>query len=127
MDSRGRVIIPLTVRDAFNMREGMYMMLIAELESREVKLLPFADPNAKLVEIKVTLGDIPGTLARVANVLAHFNIDLLSTQSRTLHRGELAEWYAIADISRCKQKLDEVRERLIGDGAAKAVEIRDYS
>ncbi len=126
MDSRGRVIIPLTVRDAFNLREGMYMMLVADLEGREVKLLPFADPSAKLAEVRVTLGDIPGALAKVAGVLARCNVDLLSTRSRTLHRGERAEWHAIVDISKYKGKVEELKERIIKEGEAKEVEIRIY-
>ena len=127
MDSRGRVIIPLTVRDAFNLRGGMYMMLIADVEDKEMKILPFADPSAKLVEIRVTLGDVPGALARVAAVLARFNVDLLSTRSRTLHRGELAEWHAIADISKCKCKIEELKEKIMMEGAAKEVGINAHS
>ncbi|MEM3737686.1 MAG: ACT domain-containing protein [Candidatus Bathyarchaeia archaeon] len=126
MDSRGRVIIPLTIREAFDLREGTHMMLVADLESKEVKLLPLADPKARLAEVKVTLGDIPGALAKVATILAKLNVDLILTRSRTIHRGKLAEWHAIVDISRSEYGIDELKKSVVNEGAAKEVEIRSY-
>lgn len=101
-------------------------MMVADLETKEIRLIPFADPGAKLVEIRITLADMPGALARVATVLAGSRVDLLSTQSRTLHRGQVAEWVSIADISKCKLKLDELRTKILDEGQAKEIKIQAY-
>ena len=126
MDSKGRIIVPMTYRNSFDLREGMYLMLIADTETHEIKIIPFADPTARLVEIYVQLNDMPGALAKVATVLAEKNVDLLSTQSRTLHRGQTAEWNAIADISKCKLKPSELKDTILANGTAKAITIRPY-
>ena len=118
IDARGRVVMPSSIRDALGLREGMYVMLVADLERKDIRIVPFADPEAKLVELQITLRDAPGSLARVAAVLANNRVDLLSTESRTLKRGESAEWHAIADVSKCECKLDELRSRIKREGAA---------
>jgi len=126
IDSRGRVTMPSSIRDGLRLSEGMYVMLIADLDKKEVRIVPFADPEAQLVEFRITLSDIPGALARAATILAEHGVDLLSTESRTLRRGESAEWLAIADISRCKCKLEELKQKAIKEGAAKEVEFRSF-
>lgn len=125
VDSKGRIMLPRTIREAFNLGEGMYLMLIADVTSREVRLIPFADPSAKLAEVRVALADVPGALARVATVLAKQEVDLLSTSSRTLHRGESAEWHSVVDLSKCRCKISELKEKILEDGAAKGVEISE--
>jgi len=126
IDAKGRVIFPMTVREALGLREGMYVMVIADLDRKEVSIIPFADPEARLMEFRVGFGDAPGALARVAKVLADANVDLLATESRTLHRGEAAEWSAIADVSKCKLDIKELKAKILKDGAAKSVEAREY-
>lgn len=126
LDSKGRVLIPQSVREALGFREGMYLMLIADLDRGEVLLTPFADPEARLMEFRIRLTDVPGALARVANVLADANVDLLHTESRTIRRGEYAEWIAVADVSKCNVEMDELKERILSVGKAEAVEIREY-
>jgi len=126
IDSRGRVTMPSSIRDAIRLSEGMYVMLIADLDNKEVRIVPFADPEARLVEFRITLRDAPGALARAATLLAEHGVDLLSTESRTLRRGESAEWFAIADVSKSKFKLEELREKILKEGAAKEVEFRTF-
>jgi len=126
VDSRGRVTMPSSIRDAVRLSEGMYVMLIADLDNKEVRIVPFADPEAQLVEFRIKFQDVPGALARAAAVLAEQGVDLLSTESRTLRRGESAEWFAIADVSKSKCKLEELKEKILREGAAKEVELRSF-
>lgn len=123
IDAKGRVTFPMSVREALGLREGMYVMAIADLDRKEVSIIPFADPEAKLVELQVSFSDTPGALAKVAKVLAEANVDLLATESRTLHRGEAAEWTAIADVSKCNCDLKELQKRILKNGAAKSAEV----
>ena len=127
VDSRGRITMPSSIREAVSLSEGMYVMLIANLDKKEIRITPFADPEAKLVELSITFSDIPGALAKAANILADEDVDLLSSESRTLRRGKSAEWIIIADVSRCKCTLRELEQRIIAQGTAKEVSFRSYS
>ncbi len=126
IDSRGRVTLPSSIRDAMKLSEGMYVMLIANLDNKEVRIVPFADPEAKLVEFRITFSDLPGALAKAADVLAQQGVDLLSSESRTLRRGQSAEWIIIADVSKCDCKLEKLKNKIIEDGAAKEVKVRSF-
>ncbi|RLI24050.1 MAG: AbrB family transcriptional regulator [Candidatus Hecatellales archaeon] len=124
IDSRGRILIPSSVRSTLALREEAYVMLIADLESREIRLIPFADPEAQLYELRILMDDMPGALAKAATKLAEMGVDLLSTQSRTIYRGRLAEWYAVVDLSKCKVKPGDLEKELTSRGVARKVEVR---
>jgi len=126
VDSRGRVTMPSSIRDGIRLSEGMYVILVADLDKREVRIVPFADPEAKLVEFRITFADVLGALAKAADALARQGVDLLSSESRTLRRGESAEWIVIADVSKCKCKLKELEQKVVEEGAAKEVRFRSF-
>jgi len=119
IDSRGRITMPLSIRDAARLSEGMRVMLVADLNTKEVRIVPFADPEAKLVELRVSLADAPGALAKAADALAKQGVDLLSSESRTLWRGKSAEWIVIADVSKCTCSLRELERKVVKEGAAR--------
>ena len=127
IDSRGRVTMPSSIREAVRLSEGMYVMLIADLDEKEIRITPFADPEAKLVELRIMFSDIPGALAKAASILASQGVDLLSSESRTLRRGKSAEWVVVADVSRCKCKVEELERKIVAEGAAKEVKFRSYT
>jgi AbrB family looped-hinge helix DNA binding protein len=127
VDSRGRITMPSSIREAIKLSEGMYVMLIADLDKKELRIAPFADPEAKLVELSITFSDSPGVLAKAANILATEGVDLLSSESRTLRRGKSAEWVVVADVSRCKCTLKELEQKIVEEGTAKEVNFRSYT
>jgi AbrB family looped-hinge helix DNA binding protein len=127
VDSRGRITMPASIREAVRLSEGMYVMLIADLDEKEVRIAPFADPEAKLVEFRITFSDMPGALAKAAGILAEEGVDLLSSESRTLRRGKSAEWVVVADISRCKCSLKELEQKIVAEGTADEVKFRSYA
>ncbi|TET25204.1 MAG: AbrB family transcriptional regulator [Candidatus Bathyarchaeum sp.] len=127
VDSRGRITMPSSIREAVRLSEGMYVMLIADLDEKDIRITPFADPEAKLVELSIAFSDIPGALAKAANILAKQGVDLLSSESRTLRRGRSAEWVVVADVSRCKCTLEELERQIVAEGAAKEVKFRRYT
>ncbi|MEM3546136.1 MAG: ACT domain-containing protein [Candidatus Bathyarchaeia archaeon] len=124
IDAKGRISIPVKVREALGLKDGMRVLLIADVEERKIAINPFADPEAKLVEFRISLNDVPGALAKAASILANNGIDLLFSESRTLRRGESAEWIAIADYSKCFKPLDKLGEELISEKCVKAVEYK---
>jgi AbrB family looped-hinge helix DNA binding protein len=122
VDTRGRITLPLSLRESFGIVEGMHVMLIGDIDKYEIRILPFADPEAELIEIQITMVDKPGSLAEVATILAKHKIDLLTSQSRTLRRGRTAEWFFIADISNRTIDIDELCNIIADtDSAEKAV------
>ena len=127
IDSRGRVTIPSSIREAVRLSEGMYVMLIADLDKKEVRIAPFADPEAKLVELSITFSDVPGALAKSASILADEGVDLLSSESLTLRRGKSAEWVIVADVSRCKCTLKELEKKIAAEGTAEKVSFRSFT
>ena len=127
VDSRGRITMPSSIREAIRLSEGMYVMLIADLDKKELRIAPFADPDAKLVEVSITFSDVPGALAKAANILADQGVDLLSSESRTLRRGKSAEWIIIADVSRCQCNLKELEQKIVAEATAEEVQFRSYA
>ena len=127
VDSRGRITMPSSIREAIRLSEGMYVMLIADLDKKEVRIAPFADPEAKLVELNITFSDVPGALAKSASILADEGVDLLSSESRTLRRGKSAEWVVVADISRCKCTLKELEQKIVAEGSTEEVNFHNYT
>ncbi|MCC6034550.1 MAG: AbrB/MazE/SpoVT family DNA-binding domain-containing protein [Desulfurococcaceae archaeon] len=99
VDSKGRITIPASIRDLFNIREGMYLLMIADRNSKEIKLVPLPIA-AKLMRIRVLIEDRVGVLAELTNFLAGRNIDIVSTKCVVLKREELGECEMIVDISR---------------------------
>ena len=124
VDTRGRITMPATLRDSMGITEGMHIMLIGDLEKYEIRILPFADPEAELFEIHVTLTDRPGALAKIASMFADNGFDLLTSQSRTLRRGRSAEWFSVVDISKSKIDLETLSRKIRNSDAAEEVEYK---
>jgi prephenate dehydratase len=106
--------------------KGMYVMINADAEKREILISPFADPKAKLAKFRIQMSDVPGSLAKIAKILADAGIDLLASESRTIKRGELAEWHVIADISKRTCEIEELKDKLIEEGGARSVEFEEF-
>lgn len=123
VDSRGRILIPSTVRAGVGLAKGMYVMIHADTERREIKVVPLAGPKAKLVSFRMVISDVPGALAKVASIMAKHGVDLLASQSRTLERGRTAEWAAVGDVSGCKISLKSLKEALEEEGSAANVKL----
>jgi AbrB family looped-hinge helix DNA binding protein len=99
VDSKGRITIPASIRELFNIREGMYLLMVADKNTREIKLVPLPIA-AKLVRIRVLVEDKVGVLAELTNFLANLHVDIVSTKCVVLKREELGECEMIVDVSR---------------------------
>jgi AbrB family looped-hinge helix DNA binding protein len=99
LDSKGRLLIPFHIRELLNLDENSEF-LIMNNGNRELKILPLL--QGKTAEVGFTMDDAPGTLSRITDLLGKKKIDIIMSQSKTLEKGQLAEWHAIVDISQCK-------------------------
>jgi AbrB family looped-hinge helix DNA binding protein len=127
VDSKGRVTIPAYMRGDLGMREGAYTAVRINRDERTLTIGLFAGAKAKLVEIRMRIQDRPGALARVARTLSELSVDLLSSTSRTLKKGELAEWVVIADFSQSAKDPEEIRKRVLENKDAIVVEVKSLS
>ena len=99
VDSKGRITIPVAIRELFNIREGMYLLVIADKNSREIKLVPLPI-TAQLLKLRLIIEDRTGVLAEITRFLASKNVDIVSTKCVVLKREELGECEMVVDISR---------------------------
>lgn len=99
VDSKGRITIPSAIRELFNIREGMYLLMIADRNSKEIKLVPLPIA-AQLLKLRLVVEDRTGVLAEITRFLALRNIDIVSTKCVVLKREELGECEMIVDVGR---------------------------
>ncbi|MCD6244204.1 MAG: AbrB family transcriptional regulator [Thermoproteota archaeon] len=125
MDSRSRVTIPAKIRKLLGLAEGMKFLMITDTERREIRMIPLVELQAKVYKLRIIMIDTPGVLARIASLLANEKVDLLITESRTIRRGETAEWVIIADLSQCKLSISDLISRIKGVDLVKKVEITE--
>ncbi|MGC8937061.1 MAG: ACT domain-containing protein [Candidatus Methanomethylicaceae archaeon] len=125
IDSKGRITIPAHMRDELGMKEGSYASVRLDREGKSVVVSLFAGAKARLVEMRLTIPDRPGALARAARALSEIDIDLLSSISRTIKKGEVAEWVVVADVSQLKMSVEEVKNRLVAGRDVISVEVKE--
>ncbi len=107
VDSKGRITIPLVIREALDIHEGMTVLLIADKEKKEIILSPVPE-RARLIEVNLTVEDRPGVLAEITKVFAEKGIDIIATRCIVIKRGELGECYMVIDLS--KSIISDTRE-----------------
>ncbi|MBM5805752.1 MAG: ACT domain-containing protein [Candidatus Verstraetearchaeota archaeon] len=125
IDSKGRVTIPAHMREELGMKEGSYTAVRIDREDRSVAVSLFAGAHARLVEMKLKIPDRPGALARVARTLSEMNLDLMTSSSRTVKKGDLAEWVVVADVGQSGMTIEEIRRKILGNRDAMAVEVKE--
>lgn len=119
LDSKGRIIVPFHIRDYLGLREGTEL-LVTNNEKRELKIFPLL--NGKTSEIRVMLSDVPGSLAKIVNIIAKHRIGILMSTSQTVEKGKLAEWSAMVDTSDCRD-LKKMENQLLSLDVVRKVEV----
>ncbi len=109
LDSKGRILIPASFRAALRLGEDSEVLAHLDEMNAAITLTPVGGQG--LVSMTIGLSDAPGSLARTAKVLADEGVDLVSSESRSMHRGQNAEWRVLAsadslgDLARLKRRL----------------------
>lgn len=112
VDSKGRVTIPLVVREALNIIEGMNLILIADADRREIILTPLPSEAEKLYELRIEFKDVPGALAKISSKIAELKGDIVVSQCTSVKRGENAECIMIVDLSKSDKTHEDVKNEL---------------
>ena len=124
VDSKGRITIPMVVREALDIVEGMNLILVADTEKREIIVSPLRSDTQNLYELYLEIKDVPGALAKVSEKLAENNIDQITTQCTVLKRGELAECVIVVDMSKAKMDAETLRHQLMELPEVQLVNVR---
>ncbi len=111
VDSKGRITIPQPVREALDIDVGMLLVLIADLEKREIVVTPISRAE-NVYQIDVELLDKPGALAKLTNKLAELGADIVASRCASIARGETGECTLIVDLGRAGISADKLREEL---------------
>lgn len=97
IDPKGRVTIPLFIREAMDISEGRHLVIIADIEKKEMLLTPISPTSQEIYEIRVELQDKPGALAELSNALLNMKLDILISKCSTIKRGEIGECTMIVE------------------------------
>lgn len=124
MDSKGRILIPKHLRKFMKAENGTEIVLIPDNESTQVKLMPLI--RSKTVEFKIVIDDVPGSLARIADLLSDYGVNIIMSESRTLSKKRLAEWNVITDISEINGNMENLKDDILKSGVVKKMEVVRY-
>jgi AbrB family looped-hinge helix DNA binding protein len=123
LDTRGRLVIPTEFREILNLKEGDEVLISLDSKTDTIVISPTYGEPKNLVKIEIEFDDLPGCLAKIAEKLAKMKIDLVMTESKSSQRGKKARWDIVADISKCKNSLNEIKQLLLQTGFVNSIGI----
>ena len=122
LDSKGRIIVPYHIRDHLGIVEGQEVV-ITDNEHREIRIFPLM--KGKTAVMHILMDDKPGTLSRIISIVAETNADIVSSISRTLQKGQSAEWTAILDTTHCNGEIKKLEKKIGRMKIIKKVEVEE--
>jgi len=88
VDEKGRLLIPSDIRKALGLEPGVEVLV--GVEGRTAVVSPVFDK--RVYEMRIIMGDKPGSLAKIAAFLSKEGFDIIMSESRSLERERSAEW-----------------------------------
>jgi len=88
MDEKGRLLVPSDIRRAIGLEPGVEV--VVSVDGKVATLSPVFDK--KVYDLRIIMGDKPGSLARIADFLSKEKFDIIMSESRSLERAKSAEW-----------------------------------
>jgi len=127
LDTRGRLVIPNEFRETLDLKEGDKVILSLDTKNNIISISPIYGEKDYLIKMEIRFGDKPGSLAKIASLLAKLKVDLLMTESKSFERGAKARWDIIADISKSNLSTQEIGNELLGSGFVEDASIKQIS
>lgn len=125
IDSRGRIVIPRTMRKSLGLKENSQIMMISDSEAKEIKIIPLPFSEEKsFIKLKIIIDDKAGSLGRIATAFGEFGVSLLYGETVVIKKGIEAEWSVLAPVT--EMPIEELKRQLIEKGGAKRVEIMEH-
>ncbi len=72
----GKIEIPKDIIESLRIKEGDRLVAMGDTKRREIVLYHLSETEAKLVELKVTMKDVRGSIAGLTQVLADANVSV---------------------------------------------------
>jgi len=121
IDSRGRIVIPRSMRKGLGLKENSHIMLISNPEENELRIipLPFSEENQTFIKIRIIIADEPGALGQVAKVFGDLKLSLLYGQEVVIKKGQEAEWNVISPFPNIP--LEDFKKLIMEKGGARNV------
>ncbi|MFN4046030.1 MAG: AbrB/MazE/SpoVT family DNA-binding domain-containing protein [Acidilobaceae archaeon] len=126
VDSKGRITIPQTMREALGIEPGMVMAIIADFDKREIIVSPITGKGEMIYELDLYLVDRPGSLASVTDVLAKHKADIVASKCASIARGEEAGCTIIVDMSMADTDVETIRRELEDLDAVIQVRVKKF-
>lgn len=123
LDTRGRLVLPNEFRESLNLKEGDEVIVSLDRKTDTLTINPIYGKPTDLVKMEIEFGDTPGCLAKIAKKIADLKIDLIMTESKSSQRGKKARWDVIADISKTKKSLNQIKQTLSQSGFVESASI----
>lgn len=121
VDSKGRILIPIHIRKFLGADDGTEIIIIPDREKGQAKVLPLI--KEKTSEIRFLINDIPGSLAKIADTLSAYGLNIIMSESRTLVKGKSAEWDVIVDTSESNGTIEQLKKDLQHSKTIKGLEV----
>ncbi|MEW6329256.1 MAG: ACT domain-containing protein [Candidatus Micrarchaeota archaeon] len=126
LDGRGRVMIPISLRETLGLKEGSPILIKLDGEGESVRVIPFVTEGEELAFITVEMGDAPGALSKILNLLSARGVDIIKSESISSERGRSAEWRALVNVSGCKLPASALKNLLLKEKVARAVRMTKF-
>jgi AbrB family looped-hinge helix DNA binding protein len=121
LDNRGRLVIPKIIRKSLGITNNSQLMLVADSENKEIKIVPVGLGDESL-KFKIVMKDEAGSLAKILSIFGERGISLVYEESVVLEKNKSAMCTLIGpkpqDIN-----LEEFEKVLKTEGNALEVEI----
>ena len=122
LDARGRVVIPYIIRKSVGITTNSQLMVVADSDSKEIRIKPVGmAEESNLMKFRITMEDVPGSLARIATTFGDLGISLIYGESMTVEKDKVAIWTVIGPVKDIA--LEELENTLLTEGKALKVEI----
>lgn len=96
IDERGRIVVPQIIRKSLGLITNAQLMLIADSESKEMKIIPIGlSDEYKPLKFKITIKDEAGSLGKIATAFGNHGISLVYGEAVIVEKGKTAIWTVI--------------------------------
>ncbi len=127
IDNRGRIVIPNIVRKTIGITTNSQLMMVSDSDLKEIKITPIAvGDEKKLIKFRITMEDVPGSLAKIATAFGDLGISLIYGESMIIEKDKTAIWTVISPYPK-EIDLEELKEALLKEGEALKVDLLPLS
>jgi len=111
MDMHGRITIPQIVRKQMNLMSGSKFLVSPDPEENRIVLYLIGTAESYVAEARLQLANVPGAIARVAQVLADEKIDII-TSTFPPSKGETITGTMLLNLAKTEIPLTKLASKL---------------